>query len=138
MLPVGVFNLSITPPQVIEDTHLRMAKQYHPSGGAWQRDMMPRTAMVFLDSTTAKAKQAAEKAWVTYWKAMEGTLDRKKVEQAVENTLAGSPEDLAEAIRAKYNPKDRLMLWFDFNCHDNAWIKKSMVDFMELVVPKLK
>jgi alkanesulfonate monooxygenase SsuD/methylene tetrahydromethanopterin reductase-like flavin-dependent oxidoreductase (luciferase family) len=137
ILPVGVFNLSITPPQVIEDTHKRMAKEYHPAGGEWRRDMMPRTAMVFLDSTTAKAKAAAEKAWVTYWKAMEGTLDQKKVDQAVENTLAGSAEDLARAIRGKYDAKDRLMLWFDFNNHDNAFIKKSMVDFMEKVAPNL-
>src|SRR5258708_224309 len=33
ILPVGVFNLSITPPAVIEETHLRMAKEYHESGG---------------------------------------------------------------------------------------------------------
>lgn len=137
ILPVGVFNLSITPPQIIEDTHRRMAQEYHPAGGPWTRDMMPRTAMVFLDSTTAKAKAAAQKAWVTYWKAMEGTLDQKKVDQAVENTLAGSAEDLAEAIRAKYHPDDRLMLWFDFNSHDSVAIQKSMRDFMTEVAPKL-
>ena len=137
ILPTGVFNLSITPPQVIEETHKRMAQGYHPAGGAWTRDKMPRTAMVFLDETTEKAKLAAEKAWVTYWKAMEGTLDQKKVDQAVENTLAGSAEDLVQAIRTKYHPQDRLMLWFDFNTHDNAYIKKSMIDFMEKVAPKL-
>lgn len=138
ILPVGVFNLSITPPAVIEETHKRLAREYHPSGGPWRRDLMPRTAMVFLDSTTEKAKAAAEKAWVTYWKAMEGTLDKKKVEQAVENTLAGSPDDLAAAIRAKYHPDDRLMLWFDFNSHDNDAIKRSMVTFMEKVAPQLR
>ncbi len=122
---------------MIEDTHKRMAKEFNPAGGSWKRDMMPRTAMVFLDSTTEKAKVAAEKAWVTYWKAMEGTLDQKKVDQAVQNTLAGSAEDLAKAIRTKYDPNDRLMLWFDFNSHDNAFIKKSMIDFMEKVAPQL-
>jgi len=137
ILPVGVFNLSITPPEIIEATHARMAREYHPSGGEWRRDMMPRTAMVFLDSTTAKAKQAAEKAWVTYWRAMEGTLDQKKVAQAVGNTLAGTPDDLAEAIRAKYHPEDRLMLWFDFNNHDDTFIQKSMTTFMEKVAPQL-
>lgn len=137
IMPVGVFNLSITPLQVIEDTHRRMAKEYHHSGGAWRRDMMPRTAMVFLDSTTEKAKQAAQKAWVTYWQAMEGTLDQKKVAQAVENTLAGNADDLAEAIRGKYDANDRLMLWFDFNNHNNEAIKKSMIDFMEKVAPQL-
>ncbi len=134
ILPVGVFNLSITPPAVIEETHQRMAQEYQ---GAWTRDLMPRTAMVFLAETTEKAKLAAEKAWVTYWKAMEGTLDQKKVDQAVANTLAGSPADLAQVIRAKYHPDDRLMLWFDFNCHDNEWIKKSMRDFMAFVAPRL-
>lgn len=32
-MPVGVFNLSITPPQVIAETHERMQKAYHPKGG---------------------------------------------------------------------------------------------------------
>ncbi len=137
ILPCGVFNLSITPPAVIEETHRRMTEQYHPAGGPWRRELMPRTAMVFLDETTEKAKAAAEKAWVTYWKAMEGTLDQKKVDQAVENTLAGSPEALADAIRSKYHPQDRLMLWFDFNNHDNEFIKKSMTTFMDKVATKL-
>lgn len=137
IMPVGVFNLSITPPAVIEETHQRMAQTYHPSGGGWRRDLMPRTAMVFLDSTTAKAKAAAQKAWVTYWQAMEGTIDQKKVDQAVENTLAGDVDDLTEAIRAKYHPEDRLMLWFDFNNHDNPAIMKSMSEFMSRVAPRL-
>jgi len=137
ILPVGVFNLSITPPEVIEQTHARLAQYYHASGGPWRRDLMPRTAMVFLDSTTEKAKAAAEKAWVTYWKAMEGTIDQKKVDQAVSNTLAGDAQSLSEQIRAKYHPEDRLMLWFDFNNHDNEAIKKSMVEFMEKVAPNL-
>lgn len=146
ILPCGVFNLSITPPEVIEATHKRMAQDYHPSGGAWRRDLMPRTAMVFLDATpglssdeqTAKARKAAEKAWVNYWKAMEGTLDQKKVDQAVGNTLAGSPEVLAEQIRLKYHPEDRLMLWFDFNNHDNEAVKSAMKTFMWEVTPRLK
>ncbi len=145
IMPVGVFNLSITPPEVIEATHLRMAQEYHPAGGAWRRELMPRTAMVFLDATpgwsnearTAKAIERAERAWVNYWKAMEGTLDQRKVDQAVENTLAGSPDVLAEKINCKYHKDDRLMLWFDFNNHDNAEVQRSMIDFMEQVAPKL-
>lgn len=144
-LPVGVFNLSITPPAVIEETHERMKRVYHKDGGPWTRDKMPRTAMVFLDATpglssearTERAKLAAEKAWANYWKAMEGTLDQKKVDQAVSNTLAGSPETLADQIRAKYHPEDRLMLWFDFNNHDNDDVKRSMRVFMEQVAPLL-
>ena len=137
ILPTGVFNLSITPSEVIEQTHERLTRDYHPDGGPWRRDLMPRTAMVFLESTTEKAKLAAEKAWITYWKAMEGTLDQKKVDQAVSNTLAGNADDLAAQIRAKYHPEDRLMLWFDFNNHDNAAVKRSMTEFMEKVVPQL-
>jgi alkanesulfonate monooxygenase SsuD/methylene tetrahydromethanopterin reductase-like flavin-dependent oxidoreductase (luciferase family) len=138
ILPVGVFNLSITPPAVIEETHQRLREQYHPSGGSWQRELMPRTAMVFLDSTTERAKLAAEKAWANYWLAMEGTLDRKKVEQAVENTLAGTAADLVQAIRAKYHPEDRLMLWFDLNNHNNVQIKYCMIEFMTQVAPQLR
>lgn len=144
-LPVSVFNLSITPPEVIEQTHERMKKVYHPDGGPWQRHYMPRTALIYVDDTpglsqeakTAKAKQAAEKAWGTYWTAMEGTLDPQKVEKAVGNTLAGSPEDLADQIKAKYHPEDRLMLWFDFNNHNNDEVKSSMRIFMDKVAPLL-
>ena len=32
ILPVGVFNLSITPPKIIEDTHLRMKRKLSPLG----------------------------------------------------------------------------------------------------------
>ena len=45
-MPVQVFNLSITQPEVIEATHERMQKSYQ---GEWQRRMMPRTVMVFLN-----------------------------------------------------------------------------------------
>lgn len=138
IMPVGVFNLSITPPEVIEATHERMHTQYHRAGGPWRRDLMPRTAMVFIDDTTEKAKRAAEKAWATYWKAMEGTIDSRKVEQAVSNTLAGDAEELARQIRAKYHKDDRLMLWFDFNNHNNEFIKKSMTEFKKTVVPLLE
>lgn len=145
VLPVGVFNLSITPPAVIEDTHRRMRDVYHRDGGPWTRDKMPRTAMVFLDATPGlsdderdgRARAAAEKAWRVYWQAMEGTLDPKKVEQAVGNALAGSPRTVARQIREKYHPEDRLMLWFDFNNHDNAEVKGAMRAFMEHVVPEV-
>jgi alkanesulfonate monooxygenase SsuD/methylene tetrahydromethanopterin reductase-like flavin-dependent oxidoreductase (luciferase family) len=144
-LPTGVFNLSITPPAVIEETHARMHEHFHPAGGKWQRWMMPRTAMVFVDATpglssearTQKAKKAAEAAWKTYWQAMEGTLDEAKVRDAVANTLAGDPADLARQIREKYHPDDRLMLWFDFNNHNNEAIKNSMRIFHEQVAPLL-
>ena len=65
--PVQVFNLSITPPHIIEETHERMNENYHLDGGKWNRSMMPRTIMVFVNdeeglsleeqSTAAKKKR---------------------------------------------------------------------------------
>ncbi|MEZ0390712.1 MAG: LLM class flavin-dependent oxidoreductase [Pseudobdellovibrionaceae bacterium] len=135
--PVGVFNLSITPPQVIEETHQRMQSVYNRKGGAWRRDLMPRTLLLFIDEISSKAREASQKAWENYWRAMEGTLDPKKVQSAVENTIAGSPGEVLEKIQQKYNPADRLMLWFDFNNHDSEQVKKAMTTFMEKVAPKL-
>jgi alkanesulfonate monooxygenase SsuD/methylene tetrahydromethanopterin reductase-like flavin-dependent oxidoreductase (luciferase family) len=138
ILPVGVFNLSITPPEIIEKTHQRMAEQYHKEGGPWTRSHMPRTAMVFLNEDSAKAKKQAEAAWGNYWNAMEGTIDNKKVEQAVHNALVGTAEEVAGQIAEKYHQDDRLMLWFDFNNHDNDFIMQSMESFMKNVKPALE
>ncbi len=145
LAPVGVFNLSITPAEQIEATHVRMKKHYHPRGGPWRRELMPRTVMLFLNAEggiseslqSQRAKAAAERAWVTYWQAMEGTLDPMKVEQAVANSLSGHPKEVAEKLQEKYHPDDRLMLWFDFNNHDNDFVRNSMIWFMEKVVPLL-
>ncbi len=144
-LPVGVFNLSITPPEIIEETHKRMAEHYHASGGSWRRDLMPRTVLLFIDDTEGfsdeqkmtKAKDQAEKAWRNYWLAMEKTLDPKKVEGAVSNTIYGHPKAVTEQIMAKYHPEDRLMLWFDFNNHDSEAVKNSMRAYMQKVAPNL-
>src|SRR5205085_9619180 len=48
IMPVGVFNLSITPGDEIEKTNARMKEHYHPAGGPWQRQLMPRTVLAFL------------------------------------------------------------------------------------------
>lgn len=146
ILPTGVFNLSITPGSVIEETHQRMKVDFHPNGGSWTRAHMPRTALIFIDATdglssasqSQKAMEQSQKAWTNYWKAMENTLDPKKVESAVENSIAGNPEEVAQAIVKKYHPEDRLMLWFDFNNHDNDQIKKSMEVFMLKVKPLIE
>lgn len=138
ILPVGVFNLSITPPEVIEATHDRMRKEFHKDGGEWTRAHMPRTAMVFLDEDSNKAKELAEGAWKNYWNAMEGTIDDNKVKAAVGNALVGTAEEITEQILNKYHKDDRLMLWFDFNNHDNAAIMKSMESYMNKVVPALE
>lgn len=145
ILPVGVFNLSITPEKVIEETHARMREHFHKDGGPWRRDLMPRTVLLFLDETpglspeerSQRAKAQAKRAWENYWKAMEKTLDPAKVESAVSNTIAGNASEVAAQIKAKYHPEDRLMLWFDFNNHDNEAVKASMRVFTEQVIPKL-
>lgn len=133
--PVGVFNLSITPGTVIDETHERMKKTFHRDGGEWTRGHMPRTVLVFLDENQGRARERAEKAIANYWKAIEGTLDPAKIEQAVDNALIGTAEDIKRQMSERFHPDDRLMLWFDFNNHDNEQVKASMRVFMEKVAP---
>ncbi|MEE2812030.1 MAG: luciferase [Candidatus Thermoplasmatota archaeon] len=142
-LPVQVFNLSITPPEIIEATHERMSACYHPDGGPWQRHMMPRTVMVFVneeegltpEQRSEAAKQESEAALASYWKALEGTLDPTKVEKATDNAVIGNAEEVATQIRERFNENDRLMLWFDFFRHDSARVCRDIRAFMERVVP---
>jgi alkanesulfonate monooxygenase SsuD/methylene tetrahydromethanopterin reductase-like flavin-dependent oxidoreductase (luciferase family) len=143
-LPVGVFNLSITPGAVIEETHERMKTQFNKAGGEWSRSHMPRTVLVFIDETPgrsldarrAHARAAAEKALSNYWRAVEGTLDPMKITQAVDNALVGTADDIIEQMRARFHADDRLMLWFDFNNHDSNFVCQSMRWFMEKVAPE--
>ncbi len=144
-LPVGVFNLSITPESVIDETHIRMRQKFHPHGGAWKREYMPRTVMLYLNDDTAvsdaenssRAQQKAQRAWENYWTAMEKTLDPEKVKKAVSNTVAGNPAQVLELLKLKYHRDDQLMLWFDFNLHDNEEIRKSMICFENKIAPFL-
>lgn len=144
--PTRVFNLSITPQEIIEQTHDRMRGLYNKAGGNWKRWYMPRTAMIFIDDTPGassiskemKAKEKATKAWENYWRAMAGTIDPQKVKEAVDNAIYGSPEQVAEKIAQSYHPHDRLMLWFDFNNHDNEDVKNTMKIFREKVIPRIE
>ena len=144
-MPVQVFNLSITPPHVIEATHERMSKSYHPGGGSWKRSMMPRTVMVFLnneDGLTGEqrsiaAREEAKAALGTYWSALEGTIDPSKVEKAVDNAVIGNVSEVADQIRERFDSGDRLMCWFDFFNHDNERVKRNMAAFMTEVVPRV-
>lgn len=135
--PVQVFNLSITPPAVIEDTHRRMASAYHPSGGPWRRAYMPRTVMVFVDEDGDRARARAKDALGAYWTALEGTIDPNKIASAAENALVGSPDEVAAQVRARFHPDDRLMLWFDFFDHDVDRVIRGMRTFQERVIPAL-
>ena len=145
-LPVRVFNLSITSSEVIEKTHERMRSVYHKIGGLWKRWFMPRTCMIFIDDSPGaseatkelRAKEKAARAWENYWRAMAGTIDPQKVKDAVDNAIYGSHELVAEKIVQLYHPQDRLMLWFDFNNHDNEDIKNTMKVFREKVIPRIE
>ena len=134
-----------TQPAVIEDTHRRMTRAYHPSGGPWQRGYMPRTVFVFLNEQPglsperrrAAAREEATKALSAYWTALEGTIDPKKVSGAADNALIGTASDVAAQIRERFHPDDRLMLWFDFFNHDSARVVRNMEAFSELVIPAI-
>ncbi len=135
-LPCGVFNLSITPSAQIEATHQAMLKNFNNARGPWTRAHMPRTVLVFIDESPARAKERATKALENYWKALEGTLDPMKITSAVDNALVGDAKQISDQIRERFNPADRLMLWFDFNNHDTRDVERSMRMFMERVAPE--
>ena len=143
IVPVQVFNLSITRAEVIEQTHERMRANYHPDGGDWQREYMPRTVFVFVNgeeglSDAQRSKAAAEearKALGAYWTALEGTLDPAKVEKAADNALIGNPREVAAQIVERFHPDDRLMLWFDFFNHDCDRVIRNMECFVREVAP---
>jgi hypothetical protein len=135
--PVRVFNLSITPPELIEATHARMRTAYHRSGGPWRRDYLPRTTFVFLNASRAAAKEEAERVLTAYWQALDGTVDPAKVADATDNALVGNPADVAGQILTRFHPDDRLMLWFDFFNHDNDRVVDSMAVMVAEVLPRL-
>ena len=141
--PVQVFNLSITPPHIIEETHERMAENYHLDGGKWNRGMMPRTIMVFVNNEeglsseeqSIAAKEEAKAALNTYWSALEGTIDPSKVERATDNAVIGNVEEVAEQIIQRFDRNDKLMCWFDFFNHDSERVQRNMKAFMDEVAP---
>jgi hypothetical protein len=141
--PVQVFNLSITPPHLINQTHERMTEHYHPDGGTWNRNMMPRTVMVFVndeegltsEQRSAAAQDEARAALTTYWNALEGTIDPAKVERATDNAVIGNVEEVRSQIIDRFHPEDRLMCWFDFFNHDSDRVMRNMEAFMTKVAP---
>jgi len=144
--PVKVFNLSITPPELIEATHDRMSKHYHSDGGPWKRNYMPRTLMVFVndepnlsDSERSKAaKEEADKSLSSYWGALEGTIDPMKVSKAADNSVIGNVEEVAQQIAERFHPDDCVMAWFDFFNHDSPRVIRNMEAFMNKVVPRVE
>ena len=143
ILPVKVFNLSITSPEVIDATHERMREVYHADGGAWNRGDMPRTSFVFLNAEEgltpeeqSKAAHAeADQALGAYWNALEGTIDPDKVSRAANNALIGNAEEVARQMVERFHPEDRIMAWFDFFNHDSDRVCRNMTAYMQQVVP---
>ena len=142
--PVKVFNLSVTPNHVIDTTHDQMRGTYHKAGGQWKREYMPRTLMIFVNGDTnisperqsEFATKEAKDAIISYWKAMEGTVDENKVRQGMENAVYGNPDEVYEQISERFHEDDRIMTWFDFNTNDKEIVIRRMKDFMTLVAPK--
>lgn len=141
---VGVFNLSITPPEVLAATHARMRVHAHPAGGPWRRRDLPRTTFVFVDADPRltregrrrRARERADTALASYWRALEGTLDPARVRRDVANALVGDPHDVADQIVARFHPDDRLMLWFDFESGGDRAVEDMRV-MAEEVAPLL-
>lgn len=143
--PVQVFNLSITRPDVIDDTHRRLEGAYHPDGGSWERSHMPRTVFVFLNDeeglTPEQQREAAQAearaANEAYFTALTGTIDPSRIEKAADNALVGNVDDVAKQALERFHPEDRLMLWFDFFNHDSERVVRNMDAFMNKVAPKI-
>ena len=146
ILPVKVFNLSITSPEIIDATHERMAEVYHADGGEWKRSDMPRTSFVFLndeagltpEEQSQAAQEEAQRALSAYWNALEGTIDPDKVNRAADNALIGNVEEVAMQMVERFHAEDRIMAWFDFFNHDSERVCRNMTAYMERVVPRVE
>jgi alkanesulfonate monooxygenase SsuD/methylene tetrahydromethanopterin reductase-like flavin-dependent oxidoreductase (luciferase family) len=146
VLPCRVFNLSITPPSVINATHERMSQVYHAAGGPWRRAHMPRTVLVFVDAHPGRSPQAqreqaahrALRATEAWQRAMDGTVDPQRLREGMSNAVHGNPQDVAQQLHDRFHPDDTLMLWFDFNDHDTGRVEQMMQDFSEHVLPHLR
>jgi len=105
---------------------------------------MPRTVLVHVDNSPGaseeeknrRARERAERAQANYWTAVMGTIDPMRIAQAVDNALVGSPDAIKEQIRQRFDPEDRLMLWFDFSNHNNEEVTANMKSFMEEIAPE--
>ena len=136
---LDVFNLSFTPPDQLNKVHAEMKVRYQEVGRVWTRGRMPRTVLVFIDSDQRRAQIMAERCFDTYIEAMRGTVVLPPKEQLMARALIGDPvairDQLHPANSRGFDPKDRLMLWFEFNQNDHAAIKQQMRMFAENVIP---
>ncbi len=102
--------------------------------------------MVFLneeeglssEERSQRAQAEAKSALGAYWTALEGTLDPAKVARATNNAVVGNAQEIAQQLKERFHPQDRLMLWFDFFNHDSDRVIRNMQMFQERVVPILE
>jgi alkanesulfonate monooxygenase SsuD/methylene tetrahydromethanopterin reductase-like flavin-dependent oxidoreductase (luciferase family) len=137
-----VFNLSFTPPDILNKMHTSLADDYSKAGKAWARGRMPRTVLVFIDEDESKATAHAEHCFDTYIEAMRGTVKMPPREKLMERALIGTPEQINQQLHPEspngFDKDDRLMLWFEFNQTDNDLIINQMKLFSDKVMPNYR
>lgn len=139
---IDLFNLSFTPPSQINSAHSAMAKLCSDFGRkTWNRGRMPRTVLVFIDSSRKKAQELADRVISTYIEAMRGTVQLPPKDVLLERALIGDPAEIVEQLQPdhpkSFHKDDRIMLWFEFNQSDNNEIRHQMKLFAEQVIPRL-
>jgi alkanesulfonate monooxygenase SsuD/methylene tetrahydromethanopterin reductase-like flavin-dependent oxidoreductase (luciferase family) len=136
---IDVFNLSFTPPEEINKIHNEMFERYQAMGRSWARWRLPRTVLIFIDKSSAKAYERAERCFDTYIEAMRGTVQMPPRDQLMSRALIGSPEEIIEQLDPAhvkgFNKEDRLMLWFEFNQTIQSDILAQMQIFSDKVAP---
>jgi alkanesulfonate monooxygenase SsuD/methylene tetrahydromethanopterin reductase-like flavin-dependent oxidoreductase (luciferase family) len=134
---VDLFNLSFTPPERIDSLHAQLGAQ----DPGWSRQRLPRTVLVFVDPSRARALAHADAALDAYVEAMRGTAQVPDKQVLRERALVGDASELRERLAPGgshgFQRGDRLMLWFEFNQLDGQAIERQMRYFFEEVVEKL-
>ena len=145
ILPLKVFNLSITSPEVIDATHERMAEVTIPTvelvssrHASNEFCVSERRRRVVPEEQSEAAKREADQALSAYWSALEGTIDPDKVNRAANNALIGNDEEVAQQMVERFHPDDRIMAWFDFFNHDSDRVCRNMTAYMNRVAPRVE
>ncbi len=134
---VDLFNLSFTPPEQIEKLHAQMSA----ASATWNRSRLPRTVMVFMDPDRKKARALANFVLDAYIEAMKGTAQVPDKAVLMERALIGDAAEVRDQLHPenprRFNPNDRLMLWFEFNQLDDSQIQSQMKYFWKEIGEKL-
>jgi len=134
---VDLFNLSFTPPEQIEKLHAQLSAM----SPTWNRARLPRTVLVFIDRDRKKARELANFVLDAYIEAMKGTAQVPDKAVLMERALIGDAAEVRDQLHPdnprRFDPNDRLMLWFEFNQLDHAQITNQMRYFWKEVGEKL-